>query len=259
MIKDKRSQTWRNYSEHLESMMKELMVNEDFADVTLVTEDKKCLKANSHVLSACSPVLKEIFNNEKYSRTIMYLRGIQFSEMEAILQFIYLGEATFQEERTTEFLAVGRSLEIKGLGPVKTETNYENFDEPFNDTTGADKNEMSGVEDTICEKLDEKIIDDTNEATEGPKNKYDCRECNKTYTRSLNLKKHKKSVHQGLKHACSMCDYHVTNQGTLARHIQTKHEGIRYACGQCNYKATRLDNLNKHIKNKRCFKRKQKF
>ena len=45
----------------------------------------------------------------------MYLRGIQFSEMESIMQFIYLGEATFFEERMDEFLAVAKSLEIKEL------------------------------------------------------------------------------------------------------------------------------------------------
>ena len=41
MHQEKYSITWHNYSDHLKSMMKELMMNEEFADVTLVTEDKK--------------------------------------------------------------------------------------------------------------------------------------------------------------------------------------------------------------------------
>ena len=45
--------------------MKELMMNEDFADVTLVTEDKKQIKANINVLIACSPVFKNILKKEK--------------------------------------------------------------------------------------------------------------------------------------------------------------------------------------------------
>lgn len=76
-------------------MMKDLMVNEDFSDVTLVTEDKKQIRANISILSACSPVFKDILKKEKNSNQIMYLRGIQFPEMESIMQFIYLGEATF--------------------------------------------------------------------------------------------------------------------------------------------------------------------
>ena len=109
MHQEKYSLTWHTYSDHLKNMMKELMINEDYSDVTLVTEDKKHIKANVHILSACSPVFKEILKGQKNLSTILYLRGIQFSEMESILQFIYLGEATFYEERMDEFLAVAKS------------------------------------------------------------------------------------------------------------------------------------------------------
>ena len=46
MLQEKFSLKWHTYSDHLKSMMKELMMNEDFADVTLVTEDKRHIKAN---------------------------------------------------------------------------------------------------------------------------------------------------------------------------------------------------------------------
>ena len=103
--------------------MKELMMNEDFSDVTLVTEDKKQIKANINILSACSPVFRDTLKKEKNSSTIMYLRGVQYSEIESIIQFIYLGEATFYEERMDEFLAVAKSLEIKELCNAESETN----------------------------------------------------------------------------------------------------------------------------------------
>ena len=115
MHQEKYSLTWHAYSDHLKSMMKELMMNEDFADVTLVTEDKKQIKANISILSACSPVFKDTLTKEKNSNHIMYLRGIQYPELESIMQFIYLGEATFYEERMDEFLALVKSLEIKEL------------------------------------------------------------------------------------------------------------------------------------------------
>ena len=113
MHQEKYCLTWQSYSDHLKILMKELMMNEDFADVTLVTEDKKQIKANVNILSACSPVFKDIFKKDNKSSTIMYLRGIQYSEMESIMQFIYLGEATFYEERMDEFIAVAKSLEIR--------------------------------------------------------------------------------------------------------------------------------------------------
>ena len=57
MHQEKYSLTWHTYSDHLRSMMKELMNDEDFANVTLVTEDKKQIKANINILRVCSPVL----------------------------------------------------------------------------------------------------------------------------------------------------------------------------------------------------------
>ena len=74
MHQEKYSLTWHTYSDHLKNMMKELLMNEEYSDVTLVTEDKKCIKANVSILSACSPVFKEIFKRERISISIMYLR-----------------------------------------------------------------------------------------------------------------------------------------------------------------------------------------
>ena len=62
---EKYTLTWQGYSDHLKSMMKELMMNEDFLDVTLVTEDKKQIKANVNILSACSPVFKDTLKKIK--------------------------------------------------------------------------------------------------------------------------------------------------------------------------------------------------
>merc|ERR1711894_211289 len=99
-------------------MMKELMMNEDLSDVTLVTGDKKQIHANIDILSACSPLFKDILKKE--SPTV-YLEDIQFSEMESIIQFIYLGEATIFEDRMSAFIAAGRLLEIKEIYNARTQ------------------------------------------------------------------------------------------------------------------------------------------
>ena len=84
MYLEKYSLTWHTYSDHLKSMIKELMMNEDFSDVTLVTEDKKQFKAHINILSACSPVFNDILKKDKNSSPVMYLRGIVYSELESI-------------------------------------------------------------------------------------------------------------------------------------------------------------------------------
>ena len=64
---------------------------------------------------------------------MIYLRGIQHEEIESILEFMYLGEATVQQERMEEFLKVGQSLEIKELTEMndaideEEDTNIQNY------------------------------------------------------------------------------------------------------------------------------------
>ena len=110
MHQEKYNLTWHTYSDHLRDMMKDMMMNDDFADVTLVTEDKKHMRAHKNIMSACSPIFRDIVTFDKKSHSIIYLKGIHFSELESIMQFIYFGEATFYEERTNEFISVAISL-----------------------------------------------------------------------------------------------------------------------------------------------------
>ena len=131
MDKDKYNLTWQTYPDHLKGMMKEMMTSEDFADVTIVSDDKKAIRAHRNILSGCSTVLKEILKMETQSNhPVIYLRGIQYSEIESILQFMYLGEAKFYEERTKEFLSVVKNLEInilsKGVESKDSQTALEN-------------------------------------------------------------------------------------------------------------------------------------
>ena len=105
-----------SYSDHLRKMMKEMMISGQFADVTLVTDDNEQIMAHRNILSTCSPVFKDILQlDSNNTNSVIYLRGIQHSEMESIMQFIYLGEAKFYEERMSEFLMVSKNLEIKEL------------------------------------------------------------------------------------------------------------------------------------------------
>ena len=239
MNQEKYNLTWHSYSDHLKSMMKDLMVNEDFSDVTLVTEDKKQIRANISILSACSPVFKDILKKEKNSNQIMYLRGIQFPEMESIMQFIYLGEATFYEERMDEFLAVAKSLEIKELCNASPGENDESDDE------------VSPCEpSTSTEYLEEEIEEERQRRVISTNGRHECNQCHKTYSGSGALSKHKQTVHKGVKYACDQCDQLFTQQSSLTFHIQSKHEGIRYACDQCDQQFTEKGNLRKHINNK---------
>ena len=277
MHPEKYSLTWPTYPDHLKSMMKELMMNEDFSDVTLVTEDKKHLKANMNILSACSPVFKDLLKKEKNSNTIMYLRGIQFSEMESILQFVYLGEATFYKERMNEFLMVAKSLEIKDLCNEETETTDEpeqessateegTFNEKLKEQTAISNHserqvEPSGTEEegAFYENLKEQTVVSDHAEIQFPKEaqrrvfrvngKYECSQCKMTFEDTKSLHCHKKSDHNVAKYPCGQCDHQFSQIGILTRHIHSKHvakQGVKYSCAQCDYQTTRHGHFTRH-------------
>ena len=79
MHQEKYNLTWPTYSESLRTMMHEIMMSEEFADVTLITDDKKLFKAHRNILSACSPFLKNIFQMDSHNSNhpVIYLRGIE--------------------------------------------------------------------------------------------------------------------------------------------------------------------------------------
>ena len=116
MHPEKYTVKWHSHQDYFREIMWGMMTTEDFTDVTLVTDDKKTIKAHRNILSACSPVFKNILQLEiNNSHPVIYLRGIQYSEIESILQFIYLGEAKVFKERMNNFLSVAKNLEIREL------------------------------------------------------------------------------------------------------------------------------------------------
>ena len=249
MHQEKYSLTWKSYSDHLRSMMKELMMNEDFSDVTLVTEDRKQIKANIYILSACSPLFKDILKKEKNSNQIMYLRGVQFSEMESIMQFIYLGEATFYEERRNEFFAVAKSLEINELCNAEPESNDELQDIPSPNEQDA-PTELVEEHTVIFDQMNMQAPMERHRRVVNANERYECDQCHKTYSKTSGLWQHKQSAHHGVKYACDQCNYQATQKCDLTKHIQSKHEVVKYACDQCDFQSNWRQQLTKHIQSK---------
>lgn len=81
------------------------------------------------VLSACSPYFQALFVNHPEKHPIVILKDITFADMKSLLDFMYRGEVSVDQERLTAFLRVAESLRIKGLTevnedkPEKTEQN----------------------------------------------------------------------------------------------------------------------------------------
>ena len=248
--------TWHDHSNHLRETLKEMMKSTEYSDVTLVTDDKQEIKAHRGILSACSPLFKNILQlDNNNANPIIYLTGIKHSEMESIMQFIYFGETKFCEERMSEFLMVSKNLEIKELSTFnKHENNDANDGKYFDDYNTLPGNEYGANLDPQAKSAS--IISNKLANVKGMTavvsgdSKLKCKDCLKLFNSQTALRYHTKSIHEGVKYACNHCDHQATDKGHLAQHIQSKHEGVKYACNQFDYQATRQDNLSRHVKQK---------
>ena len=93
--------SWKSFQPHLCTTLKDLYIGKNhLADVTLVSDDQKQIQAHKFVLSACSQVLKNLLLANPHPHPIIYLRDVEHEELLALLQFIYLGEATIVQDRT---------------------------------------------------------------------------------------------------------------------------------------------------------------
>jgi len=101
-----------------------LKEDKDFTDLTLVCADKQ-VEVDKVVLASSSNFFKRILKDIKHSHPLIYLSGIKFKELDAVLSFIYLGQVNLAQEDLNSFLAVAEELKVKGLTP---EENLANCD-----------------------------------------------------------------------------------------------------------------------------------
>ena len=248
--------TWHDHSNHLRETLKEMMESTEYSDVTLVTDDKQEIKAHRGILSACSPLFKNILQLENNNANpVIYLTGIQHSEMKSIMQFIYFGETKFCEERMSELLVVSKNLEIKELSTFnKHENNVADEVKNFIEYNTLPGNEYGSNVDPLAKSAS--IISNKLATVKGMTAvvsgdlKLQCKDCLKLFNSQPALRYHTKSKHEGVKYGCNQCDQQFTQQGHLTTHVQSKHEGVKYACNQCDYQARYRKDLPSHMKRK---------
>jgi broad-like protein len=92
-----------------------LRQEDDLFDVTLVCNDGKQLDAHKLILSACSPLLRQMLSKSKHPHPFVFMPGMKNKELEAVLNFLYNGEVSVDQEDIAGFLSISQLLQIKGL------------------------------------------------------------------------------------------------------------------------------------------------
>ena len=145
---------WNDFQENIKSAFGNLREDNDFADVTLACEDGQQLEAHKVILASSSPFFENLLTRNRHSHPLIYMRGLNFEDLSAIIDFLYTGETNIRESYIGTFFAIADELGVKGLashikklannipedlkaknGLIKEEGEVNNF-QPTNDGPG---------------------------------------------------------------------------------------------------------------------------
>jgi len=114
MASEKFCLRWNDFESNISTAFRELRDDKDFFDVTLSCDDEQ-IQAHKVILSACSPFFRGVLRRNPHAHPLLYLKGVKFSDLTAVLNFMYHGEVNVAQEELNSFLAVAEELRVKGL------------------------------------------------------------------------------------------------------------------------------------------------
>jgi len=256
MASEKFQLQWNEFQNNLRQSLKELKDSEDFCDVTLACDDESQINVHRVILAAASPFFQKILKRNTQQKPFIYLRGVKFSDLEAVVNFMYQGEVSIFEENLNDFLAVAEDFQLKGLSgrekiaetetsKIEKPTQFRSTSTPKQETTSFDientDNQTNFVNDTeekfalaLPTEGDNKLSVSLTEMSELDETissmvvqeggLWSCTVCGKVMKRRSNLRAHVEVHIDSAGHPCNKCDKTFRSRNSLNFHTYTAHK-----------------------------------
>jgi len=242
---EKFSLKWNDFEANTSKSFRNLRNEKQFYDVTLVSDDQHLVSAHKLVLSASSDFFKNILKQTTHSNPLIYLPGVQSTDLNFVIDYIYDGEVQLYQENLDNFLDVAQKLKIEGLIEGQKEQKHQpdeytideeisHYDEDLSESTSIVKN-MTFKSNPPKTKYDEneksvsipqhysevelaKIVDDLIVKEE---EMFLCKSCGKSSKYSYNMRIHVEIHIEGLSFPCPLCVNTFRSRNLLKHHKQT--------------------------------------
>ena len=111
---------WSDFQENRSTYYQNVRLSLDFSDVTLACEDDEgfTIEAHRFVLASGSSFFQRLLSRKKTSEhphPLIFLTGMRRNHLEAVMDFLYLGETRVQQTELLEFLQAAQTLGVTGL------------------------------------------------------------------------------------------------------------------------------------------------
>ena len=249
---DKLCLKWNDFGGSIISSICERRKDLEFSDVTLACLDGKHIEAHKVILASASPFFLDLLRRNKNPHSLIYMRGIKSEDLEAIVDFLYHGEANVYQEQMESFLTLAEELKLEGLSgkqnveyeltsilptqtkpklliekePLKLEmtglpneleqTHEIHMESDFDQTVTADLQNLDGQIKSMMDVSEAKI-------TSGRELARICRKCGKEGEQT-SIRRHIEAKHiTGISHICNVCGKSVKSRHALRMHKQFRH------------------------------------
>ena len=250
---------WNDFQNNVSQSFGVLRSEKEFFDVTLISEDETQFEAHKLVLAACSPFFKKILTKNRNNHPLLYLNGLHSTILQSVLDYIYLGEASVEQNNLERFLTASQKLRLKGLLLVPEEEvvsvpNQVIVDQnsmqlvqsinvpdnsphnivqlpkrnsiiaPANDqifTTRPQSAKYYKIEQPGATELEEKI--NTMISKDDYSKKYKCHVCGKTLCDKTSAIFHSETHFPDLVYKCDQCNKTAKSRNGLRQHKSTFH------------------------------------
>ena len=111
---------WNEFDTKIGTAFREIRDDKDLLDCTLSCGPQQ-IQAHKLILSVSSPFFRAVFKQNPHTHPLLYLKGISYTDLQAIITFMYQGEVNIAQEDLNNFLLVAEELKVKGLTQSSSE------------------------------------------------------------------------------------------------------------------------------------------
>ena len=241
---DKFCLRWNDFQSDLSRTFKNLRHEEDFYDVTLVSDDQQQIHAHKLVLSSCSQYFSNILKNTKHSNPLLCFENLSRVDVQQVLDYIYNGEVQVEHAQLDRFLDIAERLKLEGLGTARDGgPATQHFEK--SKTQEQDHRTFENIENNSWMnflKNETNVINLTNKDQPIIINSHRFKSLEELDQEIL---KHMTRREDG-KYECTVCGKFSKNKGHSVEHIETHFEGLDFSCNFCNATFKSRNNLRSH-------------
>ena len=246
---------WNDYQSNWNRPLSELRNDNDFADVTLISDDKVKFSAHKVLLSSCSNMFKFILKSNNHANPLLFLGGISSVNLGFILDYMYQGEVKIFQEQLDSFIESAQKLEIEGLLGNSEDTEEDSKE---NISTGRETHETD-----IGHLLDEQ------NQHQPPQEKQVVRmngnlavntrrlfsrtsageRINVSNFNTEEIEDRMKELYKKIDGVwnCNTCDFTTGGKSSdIRKHVETHIDGLCYTCNICSKEFRLRRSLNHH-------------